>query len=102
MWYGGNVFTQGTHGADVDMDALTDRVFDPEIDLKEKEDGWHLRMKTSVEWRNAVKRKLVHTGMLGKAIIPQQNFTLLDGGNLKIDKDFSGIDGSFLILSQGL
>ena len=88
--YSGNVFTKGTRPGNDDADALSVTDFDPDIRLVQKADGWYLSMNTSLDWKKERKRKLVTTGVLDKAITPDQLFTNPDGSSLQVDIDYFG------------
>lgn len=90
VWYDGNVFVQGAHAAKADKTALVDSTFNSNVKLEEREDGWYLLMDISESWTKKVKRKMITGDLLGKAIIPQQNFTNPDDSPIKIDKDMLG------------
>lgn len=85
--YDGNVFTKGTQAASNDTDALSVPDFNADVKLIQKSDGWYLSMNVSSDWINN-KRKLITTEILGKAIIPNQEFTNPDGSFITIDYDY--------------
>ena len=61
----------------------------PNIQIKEKEDGIYLSMIMDVsiaEMNNA----LVNTELLGEAKIPNQKYENPDGSEITIDTDYSG------------
>ena len=58
--------------------------------MEKRADGWYLSMNVSPDWQKHGKRKLVTTGMLGKAVVPQQEFTNPDGSPLKVSTDYWG------------
>ncbi|WP_020684059.1 right-handed parallel beta-helix repeat-containing protein [Rudaea cellulosilytica] len=86
----GNVFAKGAWGSRFDKDALNAPVFDIGTKLVQKADGWYLTLATDAKWKQAVKRPLVTTALLGKAKIPQQEYTLADGSPMMIDTDYLG------------
>lgn len=90
VWYDGNVFTQGAQAAKADKTALVDSTFNMNVQLEERKDGWYLLMDVPDTWTKGIKRKAVTSELLGKAIIPQQDFTNPDDSPIKIDTDFLG------------
>ena len=86
----GNVFAKGAWGSRFDKDALNAPVFDIGTKLVQKADGWYLALATDEKWKQAVKRPLVTTALLGKAKIPQQEYTLADGSPMAVDTDYLG------------
>jgi len=86
----GNVFAKGAWGSRFDKDALNAPVFDVGAKLVQKADGWYLSLVTDAKWKQAVKRPLVTTALLGKAKIAQQEYTLADGSPMAVDTDYLG------------
>lgn len=86
----GNVFAKGAWGSRFDKDALNAPVFDIGTKLVQKADGWYLTLATDAKWKQAVKRPLVTTALLGKAKIPQQEYTLADSSPMAVDSDYLG------------
>jgi alpha-L-arabinofuranosidase len=86
----GNVFTKGSQASRFEKEALLKPEFDPAIKLTQKTDGWYLTLATERSWRDAAKRSLVTTNLLGKAKIPDQSFENPDGSPLKVDTDYFG------------
>lgn len=90
VWYGGNVFVQGARASKADKTALVDSVCNPGVKLEERPDGWYLLMDVPGNWMKGVKRKMVTSELLDKAIIPQQCFTNPDNSPIKVDTDILG------------
>lgn len=88
--YSGNVFTKGAHAATMDTDALHKPDFDTNAKLVQKMDSWYLQINVDNNWLLGNKRKLVTTELLGKAIIPSQEFTNPDGSSIVVDYDYFG------------
>jgi alpha-N-arabinofuranosidase len=86
----GNVFTKGTSASKFDTDGLLKPDFDPGVKLIQKADGWYLEINVDNKWAEH-QRKLVTTGLLGKAKIPDAPFENPDGSPLKLDTDYLGI-----------
>lgn len=86
----GNVFTQAAQPSKFDSNALVKPHFDAAVKLEQKADGWYLTVAGDKDWREAVKRKQVTTGLLGKALIPNLPFENPDGSPLIIDTDYFG------------
>ncbi|MGA2256174.1 MAG: carbohydrate-binding protein [Thermoguttaceae bacterium] len=87
----GNVFTKGSQPSKFDTDALVRRDFDAGVKLTEKADGWYLAIAEDDAWRDAVKRKIVTTELLGKAKIPNLPYENVDGSPVRIDTDYFGV-----------
>lgn len=88
--YDGNVFVGGAKPALDEPKAVVDELFDPNMKLVQKADGWYLSMNVPLDWKNQRKRKQVTTSVLDKAIVPDQAFTNPDGSRLKVDTDYLG------------
>ena len=88
--YDGNVFAGGAKPALDEPKAVVDELFDPNMKLVQKADGWYLSMNVPLDWKNQRKRKQVTTSVLDKAIVPDQAFTNPDGSRLKVDTDYLG------------
>jgi len=86
----GNVFAKSASGSRFEKDALSAPIFDIGAKLVQKTDGWYLTLATDEKWKQAVKRPLVTTALLGRAKIPQQEFTLADGSPMAVDTDYLG------------
>ena len=56
----------------------------------ERADGFYLRWPIDADWSGGVKRTLVTSDGLGRAIIPDLPFTNPDGTPLRIDVDYFG------------
>lgn len=88
--YVGNVYTKGVKPDTEDTNGLCDKDFNPDIHLTKKADGWYLSMNVSQDWQKGVKRKMVTTSLIDKAIIPNQTFINPDGTPIKVDTDYFG------------
>ena len=86
----GNVFADSTSPSRFDKELLSAPIFDPGAKLVQKADGWYLTLAADEKWKQAVKRSLVTTALLGKAKIPQQGYTLADGSSMAVDTDYLG------------
>jgi len=86
----GNVFFKGARACKFETDALMKTDFDPAVKLVEKSDGLYLTGKLDKGWAGDRTRKLVTTGMLGKAVIPNLPYEQPDGSSLRVDKDYFG------------
>ena len=86
----GNVFTKGARVSKFDKEVLVKPNFDPGIKLTQEDKEWYLEINADSKWAEEQKRQLVTTEILGKAKIPDQEFTNPDGSSLKIDHDYSG------------
>ena len=88
--YGANVFAAGAHAAADDHTAFADSLSDPAVKLVQKSDGWYLSMNVPAAWKGKIKCKTVTTSTLGKAVVPDQEFTNPDGSRLRVDRDYLG------------
>jgi len=86
----GNVFAKGTQKSKYDVDMLMKPEFDTSLKLTEKPDGWYLTIAVDKGWREEVKRKLVTTDMLGKAVVSGCAYENADGSPLSISTDYFG------------
>ena len=88
--YGANVVAAGAHAAADDHTAFADSLSDPAVKLVQKSDGWYLSMNVPAAWKGKIKCKTVTTSTLGKAVVPDQEFTNPDGSRLRVDRDYLG------------
>ncbi len=58
--------------------------------LEQRSDGFYLVITQDKAWREARKRQMITTEMLGKAVIPGQPFENPDGTPLRVDTDYFG------------
>jgi len=86
----GNVFTNGARRSRFDTGFVLAENFDCKPRIVKKSDGWYLSLTTDPAWGASAKRQLVTTATLGKAKIPQQEFTQPDGAAMAVDRDFHG------------
>jgi hypothetical protein len=86
----GNVFAQGAKPSRFDTEALLKPEFQVAPKLVRKPDGWYLTLNTEAKWAAEQPRKLVTTECLGRAKIPNQEFTRPDGSPVRIDTDYFG------------
>ena len=86
----GNVFLAGAKPSAHDRDALIAETFDLGIKLVEQPDGWWLEMNVDPSWQDKVKRPLVTSALLGKAIRPNAPFEQPDGTPYRLDTDYFG------------
>ena len=73
-----------------DKESVLAPNFDPGVKLVQKADGWYLSLAADEKWKQTVKRPLVTTALLGKAKVPQQEYTLADGSPMAVDTDYLG------------
>ena len=89
--YGKNLFAAGAHPASDDACALVDTVFDPDVQLEQRDDGWYLSMNISPDWGGKKEKwEVVTTDLLGKAVAPDLPFVHPDGSRLKLLTDYFG------------
>lgn len=86
----GNVYAKGAHPAAFDTGSLGVPAFDAGVKLAKKADGWYLTLAEDKAWKDAARRKLVTTELLGKAKIPDCAYENADGTPLAVDTDYFG------------
>lgn len=86
----GNVFLKGTTPANAEIHPLVIPDLDPQVKIIERAGGWYLSLNAETSWRDTQKRTLVTTELLGKAKVPNQEYTNPDGSSLRIDTDYFG------------
>jgi alpha-N-arabinofuranosidase len=86
----GNVFLGASEPAMLEPDPVLDRQFDPQLQLSQDTDGWHLQLRTHSRWTQQRHRRLIGSDTLGKVIIPQSRFENPDGSPLTVDADCLG------------
>ena len=58
--------------------------------LTEKPDGWYLTVTLDRSWRDEVRRKLVTTELLGRAVVPNAEYEEPDGSEISVKTDYLG------------
>jgi alpha-N-arabinofuranosidase len=86
----GGVFTKGASPSKFETDTLVKPDFDAKVKLTKKADGWYLSLAEDPAWKDAVKRPLVTTKLLGLAKVPNLPYENADGTPLAIDTDYFG------------
>ncbi len=86
----GNVFLKGAQASKHEKEPLLLPDFDPDLKLAEKDGGFHLELAFDKAWSDGRTRKLVTTGLLGKAAIPDLPFLRPDGAPIRLDTDYFG------------
>ena len=90
VWMDGNVFLRGSKPCRQEAAPLVKPEFDPGIKLIEKKDGWYLEFTLGTALAEQRARKLVTTGLLGQAAIPNAAYEQPDGAPLAIATDYFG------------
>jgi alpha-L-arabinofuranosidase len=90
MQLAGNVFLQDAKPCAEEAAPLVEAEFDPRIQLNEHGEAAQLEITLDGAWATKQTRKLVQSSWLGRARIPNLPFERPDGGEIVIDKDFSG------------
>jgi hypothetical protein len=90
VWMGGNVFLGGARPSTDEKDAAVIPESSPEPKVVEKADGFYLRFKLGVAWREKASTGMVTSELLGRAKRPDQGYTRADGTPVKIDADYLG------------
>jgi len=88
VFMGGNVFLAGAQPSSHESNPLVQPDMKPEIQLIEKPDGFYLGFTFDESWQAGQTRKLVTTGMLGKAKIPDLPYEHPDGSPCSINTDY--------------
>jgi len=86
----GNVFTKGTEPSKSEASTAFVSDFDPKPAIEIRNGEAYLHLETDLDWSIQKKRSLVTTKMLGKAVVPNQEFTNPDGMSIRIDTDYFG------------
>ena len=86
----GNVYLDGAKPSKFDEHATVDTNFDPELRLVSKADGLYLEMRFDGSQFKAQPHKLVTSGLLGRATIPDLPYEMPDGSPIRIDTDYFG------------
>jgi hypothetical protein len=89
MHMGGNVYYNGARACVKETDFAEKGDFDPKIELAEKGENVYLDV-TFDESIESLGSKFVTTGLLGKAVVPNQAFENADGSALEVDTDYFG------------
>ncbi len=90
MFMAGNVFLKGAKAGRHEQNPLVNAQFDPGIKLIEEENGFHLHITLDKMWAQKHSRKLVTTGLLGRAKIPDLPYRQPDGLPYNINADYFG------------
>lgn len=90
MHFAGNVFLKGAKASSLETSSLIYPKFDPQIQLTQVAGSYELGISLDGSWRRRVRRKLVTSDLLGKALIPNLPFQRPDGSPVRIDKDYRG------------
>jgi len=90
VWMAGNVFLKGAKPSKHEAAPLSKPEFDPRIKLVEQADGFYLEISLDKAWGVEQRRKLVTSGLLGNATIPNLPFENADGSPIRIQTDYFG------------
>ncbi|HEX7261391.1 MAG TPA: carbohydrate-binding protein [Luteolibacter sp.] len=86
----GNVYVRGAVQPTSEAAPLVNKDWDTKAKIVQKSDGWYLTLAEDQGWKNAVKRKLVTTELLGLAKVPNLPYENADGTPLAVDTDYFG------------
>jgi hypothetical protein len=86
----GNVFTKGARPSKFETAALLKTEHELATRLVERDGAWYLTLASDPGWAREQARQMVDTAMLGKAIIPGQEFTDPDGKPVRVATDYLG------------
>ena len=86
----GNLYLNGArpHEKDLHPGIIQQKTANPE--LIRKKDGFYLEWTPEVSWENGMKRELITTEKLGRAIVPDMAYENADGSPVTIDTDYFG------------
>lgn len=85
----GNVFLKGAKPSRFERAPVVAAAFDPGLKLVERQGGFELELGLDKVLGEA-RRRLVTTGVLGKAVIPDLPYERADGAPVRIDTDYFG------------
>jgi alpha-N-arabinofuranosidase len=87
---GGNVYAGEPAGSKLDANAVVNPSFVAGGTVEPKADGWYLTLDEELAWRDAAKRQLVTTALLGNAKVTGEGYENADGSPLEIATDYFG------------
>jgi alpha-L-arabinofuranosidase len=90
MQIAGNVFLKDAKPCTQEDAPLLRPEFDPDLKIVEKGDSSELEIALEKSWTTEMVRKLITSGVLGRAVIPDLPFEYADGSPIRIERDFSG------------
>ena len=90
VWMAGNVFLKGAMPCTRERKPLLKPDFDPALKLDQEKDGFYLELTLDKSWGTEQKRRIVTTGLLGKAAISKLPFENADGSPIRISTDYFG------------
>ncbi len=86
----GNVYLGQARPSLKDRKELLDEAFEPGVILTREGDAWRLELSINPAWAQNVKREIVTTETLGKAIVPDAPYLNPDGTPYRLDTDYFG------------
>jgi len=86
----GNVYLSDARPDKREKDAVVVPGYDPNVKLEKKGDEWWLSYSVVLDPISKVKRKIVTTETLSKAVVPNLPFQEIDGAPYKLDSDYFG------------
>jgi alpha-N-arabinofuranosidase len=87
---GGNVYAGEPAGSKLDANPVVNPSFVAGGTVEPKADGWYLTLDEDLAWRDAVKRQLVTTALLGEAKVTGETYENANGSPLEIATDYLG------------
>lgn len=93
----GNLYLSESRPSQYDLNAQTDSVSNPQIQIIKEKGNWFLSINVNSDWN---KCKLIHISNLGKAQIPNQAFKR-PGVPETFDKDYTGNKRKKRFISPG-
>src|SRR5690606_13575083 len=86
----GNVFLKDAVASRHEKSPLVRADLDPVIELTRDQDRVSLGLTFDPAWREAQKRSLVTSALLGRALVPDLPYEQPDGSPYRIDRDYFG------------
>jgi len=109
VFISGNVYPAHTKTASCDANSFFINIDSIPARIVEEKNGWYLYINLQKSWTNERTRELVTSSLLGKAIIPNQQFETTDGKPFTVAADYlnkkrntNPSPGPFEILSSGI
>jgi len=89
MYVDGNVYLNGAASYAGESNRIEQAGFDPKIEVVEEGNDVYLHITVDPSWA-ALKKKVVTTKLLGKAMVPDLPYVNRDGTSLTVDTDYFG------------
>jgi len=90
VWMAGNVFLAGARPSKHERRPVALPDADPKLQVVESDGRFYLKGTFQKSWLAQATTRLVTTQVLGRAKLPQQQYTNPDGSPLRLDTDYFG------------